>query len=267
MIQTSDMFQGPTGRKNRLGACVAIRDFSTSHSSPGRGRVYDDSYAAGSLAFYWENFERPLLEKLFTLFSRQQRGSHLRYLDFACGTGRILQTASSYFSELVGIDVSESMLSEARRKVPQAKLIQADVCSETLDLGRFDVVTLFRFLLNAGEDLRRRTLSWVRSVITNDGILLLNNHRNAWSTYGLWCGLRNALGLRWHNLLCDRSVHALLRRCGFRVVDRFGFGLIPHRSNHLLLPARFVRRAERTFGARACLQPFAENHIYVCRPA
>jgi SAM-dependent methyltransferase len=59
-----------------------------------------------------------------------------RALDFGCGAGRLTRTLAGHFSECVGVDISESMVAEARR-------INADcdgctfVVNETADLRRF----------------------------------------------------------------------------------------------------------------------------------
>jgi ubiquinone/menaquinone biosynthesis C-methylase UbiE len=46
-------------------------------------------------------------------------------LDVACGTGTLLEMAAKKGLECSGIDLSEGMLAQARRKVPKAKLRQA----------------------------------------------------------------------------------------------------------------------------------------------
>jgi SAM-dependent methyltransferase len=59
-------------------------------------------------------------------------------LELACGTGSVMkQLASSY--EVSGVDRSDAMLAVARRKLPDARFVQANMT--TVDLGEtFDVV-------------------------------------------------------------------------------------------------------------------------------
>lgn len=60
-------------------------------------------------------------------------------LDVGCGTGRHLAHLSALGSECVGVDASAAMLSEARRRVGELRLEEADF--RTMDLGRtFDAV-------------------------------------------------------------------------------------------------------------------------------
>jgi SAM-dependent methyltransferase len=241
-------------------------DYRRSHVTPGKGRRYDATYASGrALALYWDHFERPFLEERFARFAN--RGTPVRYLDFASGTGRILDVAARHFDDLTGIDVSEAMVEVAREKVPTARIIRADVTSEEVDVGSFDVITLFRFILRA-RDLRDDVLDWLRSVVRDDGVLIVNNHRNAYSIRGLVYRLSHAFR---HDgteteLLTDHQVEALMQRAGFAVSEAFGFGILPSIHGRLLLPARVVLRLERRLLRSRLAARFAKNRIYVCTP-
>ena len=69
---------------------------------------------------------------------RQHKPKARTLLELACGTGAILKIlAKSY--DVVGLDLSPSMLSIARKKLPQVKFFQRNMVS--FDLGRkFDVI-------------------------------------------------------------------------------------------------------------------------------
>ena len=84
--------------------------------------------------------------------------------DFACGTGRVLEFLGLYFPAPVGIDVSPDMLALARARCPRAKLILGDVTTmPSLAPGPFDLITAFRFFLNAEPPLRSEVLAWMRA--------------------------------------------------------------------------------------------------------
>src|SRR5262245_37552937 len=72
-----------------------------------------------------------------------------RYLDFACGTGRLTAVVAPMAMDVVGIDVSRSMLKAAASKLPSARFVCGDITTEDLHLGSFDLVTTFRFFGNA----------------------------------------------------------------------------------------------------------------------
>jgi len=93
---------------------------------------------------------------LVRLARRCGRSPGRRWLDVACGTGRHLEFLRRRF-EVVGVDLSEPMLREARRRLPGVRLVRGDMRS--FDLGeRFDVVScLFSAIgyLRTEADLRR----------------------------------------------------------------------------------------------------------------
>ena len=241
-------------------------DYRKSHVSKDKGARYDALYAPGSaLAFYCDHFERPYIEAQFARVQKERGGG--RYLDFACGTGRILAVGAAYFDDTVGIDVSEAMTTIARTKTPRAQIVEADVLTQPVDVGTFDVVTLFRFLLRAGV-LRDDILDWLRGVIRDDGILIVNNHRNAHSVRGMTYRIGHTIrpdGFE-NELLTDREVAALLRRHGFDVVEAYGFGTVPSFRGRLLLPRWLLLALERRLSRSRRLMRFAKNRIYVCRP-
>ena len=239
-----------------------IAGYSASHSGDGCGKNFDNAYRHGAKQFYWRHFEKPLLAHLLARLAQDKRG---RYLDFACGTGRILEVAASYFDRCTGIDVSADMLNEARLKVPQAELICATSPIDLNPGAHFSVVTLFRFLLNADNYLRQQVLDWLRSVICDDGVLVLNNHRSAGSVRGFACRVRNRTRSRKRNTMSAVELEELLQQSRFRVVERYGVQYLPSLHNRLLAPAGIVLRGERLLG-RLRIDSFAENQIYVCEP-
>jgi predicted TPR repeat methyltransferase len=59
-------------------------------------------------------------------------------LELACGTGSVLKQLEPFY-DVSGVDLSEAMLAVAARKLPNARLVRADMTS--VDLGQtFDVV-------------------------------------------------------------------------------------------------------------------------------
>ena len=242
-------------------------DYRKSHIAHDSGVRYDSIYAdpgQSADAFYWEHFEKPLLTRLFAKLSAAGAS---RCLDFATGTGRITALAAPYYRKVVGIDVSESMLNEARRKVPSAEFILADVTDRPPAIGPFDTITMFRFVLNAQPALRESALRWVRNVIAPDGFLLVNNHMNTWSAAGVVTRLANRLAARTLNHLSDRQMLELLKRSGFEVERSYGFRFLPSWRGRLIVPPPMLLPLERALGAWPPLHRLAKDRIYVCRPA
>jgi SAM-dependent methyltransferase len=241
-------------------------DYRKSHIADDSGVRYDRIYADADRvadAFYWEYFEKPALTRLFAQLSAAGAS---RYLDFAAGTGRITALAAPYYRKVVGIDVSESMLKEARRKVPGADFLLVDVTDRPPAIGPFDTISMFRFVLNAQPALREGALRWVRSVIAPDGFLVINNHMNTWSAAGIVTRLANCLAARTLNHLSHRQMVSLLRHCGFEVVCSYGFRFLPSWGGRLLMPQTLLLPLEQALSARKLLHGFAKDQVYVCRP-
>jgi len=240
-----------------------VNDYRSSHLDARCPAQFDGHYVTGHGHLYWNHFERPYLEKLFARLGRECPG---RYLDFACGTGRIMELAAPHFVETVGIDVSEPMLAEARRRIPTARLMQVDVMTNPPDIGTFEVISLFRFILSAEDHLREGVLKWLRTVIAPNGVLVVNNHLNHWSITGLRHRFRNIVHGRRGGPPTERHIEKLLGRCGFEIVEAYGFAIIPPWRNTRWWPSASLLRLERILGSSKWLQSHAKDRIYICRP-
>ena len=240
-----------------------MNDYRSSHLDPQCPGRFDGHYRTGHGHLYWSHFERPYLEKLFERLGREHPG---RYLDFACGTGRIMELASPHFVETVGIDVSESMLAVARRRAPSAMLMNVDVMTSPPDVGLFQVISLFRFILSAEDHLREGVLRWLRTVISTDGVLVVNNHLNRWSITGLRHRMRNVVRGKPGGPPTERYMEMLLGRCGFEIVEAYGFGVIPPWRDTRRAPSSQLLKLERLLGSSKTLQAHAKDRIYLCQP-
>lgn len=224
-----------------------------------------DSYAS----FIWE-LQKPFLKK--TIQSRFS-DRPLRLLDFACGTGRIISFLEDFAHSSEGVDISPAMLARAAGVCRKSKLEAGDICTNVnLAKGPFDVISAFRFLLNADADVRRKVLASLRQRIAEDGLLIINLHGNSRS-------LRHFAVMRRRKLIeCGKSpssimvaeesledMRALLRESGFEIVEEAGFGIMPPALDRTFLRplSRGIDRllSEKKPGRRFCI-----DVIFVCRP-
>ncbi|MBN8939915.1 MAG: class I SAM-dependent methyltransferase [Rhizobiales bacterium] len=240
--------------------------YRQSHISPGYAEYYEKTYAEGYYAIQWEQVEKPLVRTI--LAGLAQRGA-AHSLDFACGTGRILQLHGEVFDDVVGTDISAEMLAVARLRCPEARIVEADLTTTGVSghvAGR-QVCTAFRFFLNAEPALRADVLEVLRRCLVEGGHLVANFHCNPASPAGTFYRIRNRLsGRTINNLMSIGEAEALLRTHGFTIqaVHRYGlwprFGWRFNRMNELLLtPAE-------TLGRQApVLMRFAQSFIIVAR--
>lgn len=83
-----------------------------------------------------------------------------RILDAGCGPGNSTAVLAERFPEaqLLGIDLSEDMLSAAKERLPQAVFMQKNLEGDLTDLGTFDVVfsnAALQWLANPEDGIRR----------------------------------------------------------------------------------------------------------------
>jgi predicted TPR repeat methyltransferase len=97
-----------------------------------------------------------------------------RVLDLGCGTG--VPTARQLVDggcEVTGVDISEVMLEQARRNVPEATLLQRDIVDAVATTDRFDAVVVFFSLLMLPRDHIVDVLNALHDVITPSGWLAI----------------------------------------------------------------------------------------------
>ena len=154
-------------------------DYRTSHATTSAVTDYIRTYEVGYYAALWEKIEKPLVQATL----RELGGPQKKCLDFACGTGRITTVAADHFAEVVGVDVSALMLASAPG-ADNVRLHQIDITRQSLG-DTFDVVTAFRFFLNAEQQLRQEALEAIRKHLKPYGRLVGNIQMNATSPIGV----------------------------------------------------------------------------------
>jgi SAM-dependent methyltransferase len=192
-------------------------DYRTSHLH--KGEDYDRDLAGDAFQAYVTEQEYIVLDRLVdALFP----DGVPRYLDFACGTGRVTQRLEGRCAEPYGVDISESMVEQARHKCPRTHFVVADVTRDRLDLAPVDLVTSFRFFGNAQDELRRGALGAIHDLLRPGGYLVINNHRNAGALQ------QRLLRLRGEGEPLDLdypSLARMLRESGLRVRHSHGLAL------------------------------------------
>ncbi|GAU85530.1 methyltransferase domain-containing protein [Bosea sp. BIWAKO-01] len=204
--------------------CESYRVRST---GAGYGQRYVRIFSEGYYAINWREVEAPLLREIFAGLA--SRGAS-RSLDFACGTGRILELHEEAFDDIVGVDISPEMLAHARARYPEIRFVEADLTRTGAIEAVSDrqVCTAFRFFLNAEPSLRAEVLDVLRNCLVKDGVLVANFHGNPASLVGLVYPLRNRIaGREIYKLMREDEAVALLEAHGFAVEEVHWYGLWP----------------------------------------
>jgi SAM-dependent methyltransferase len=235
--------------------------YRASHTAVGKGEQYQAVYETSPWLRYSWGRERTAL--------RAALGEHAlhrgRYLDFACGTGRVLSFVGAMFEAAVGVDVSESMLAVARTTCPY-EAINADLTVQTVfESATFDLITAFRFFPNAEPALRQDAMQVLSGLLAADGVLIFNNHQNAASSV-----VRAHRALRrtipW-TPLAHAEVERLVTSARLRIVDTYRIGVLPATERRMIAPPWVHDVADaiaRRIPSAGCL---FQDVLYVCKHA
>ncbi|GAA3778680.1 class I SAM-dependent DNA methyltransferase [Streptomyces chiangmaiensis] len=239
-------------------------DYGTKFADEESVETYTRLYDEGTYDDYVWSRECPVVVE--SLRRERERRRRLRMLDFACGTGRILAAVDHVADELTGVDISAEMARRAASAIPRASIKVGSVLDEDLLTGPYDAVTVFRFFVNAPQELRLPVLRKIRQHMEQGGLLMFNNHGH--------CPSLRSLAVRVPrprpqapNELRHRDIVELLNASGFRIEHRYGFSLFPS-IFHRHLPASALRGID-TVAASPVLRRFMGRvmieQLYVAR--
>ena len=218
------------------------------------------------LSMVWQ-LERKLLSRIV---EQHFPGGVPAYLDFACGTGRIVELLSPFAEQSTGVDLSASMLQVARERLQSIEFVEADITRDDLLAGRqFDLITAFRFFPRAEPALRQEAMAAIRRHLKPGGVLVFNNHRNPGSLLRRLIGARGRLRLGPRPMrswgMSRREVNGLLASCGLRVEQVYPIAILPMNDRHMPLPTGVATVMESALARIGLITPLAQNLIFVCR--
>lgn len=156
-----------------------------------------------------------------------------RVLDAGCGTGRLLRSAASVFpaAQLVGVDFSAGMLTQARR-FARGTFVRAESDALPFADGAFDIVTCTACSHHWQQP--SAALAELRRITSDDGLLVLAHLQGValWDPPGV--GNVRRRGVRVPSALAIPLIGS-----GFRITDAALFAECP------LMPATVVLCARR----------------------
>jgi SAM-dependent methyltransferase len=92
----------------------------------------------------WVKIQEPLMRPAFEAgLDAIAIEPETRLLDVGCGSGLALRLAADRGATVSGLDASTALLEHARRRIPDAQLVQGEIEDLSFDADSFDVVTGF----------------------------------------------------------------------------------------------------------------------------
>ena len=240
-----------------------IKDYRSSHLGNDKARSYHQQFQNNRYrAMIWDK-EKIILNEIVKKNFLDNGVGH--YLDFACGSGRVLNFLSKHTREITGVDLSESMLDIARESTPAGtQLICEDITKkDVLGDNKYNLITAFRFFPNAEHELRNSSMQVLVKHLKDDGILIFNNHKNHTSSlYSLARLIRRKDSM---SSMKNSEVKLLCDEHGLDIVDTYHVGIIPSFDRFTLLPIFLLSPLESFFSRINIFKYFAFNIVYVCK--
>lgn len=235
-----------------------------------KAEEYDaDMYGLNSYSDLLWQIEQAQLDSIV----KEMRHTHdsIDYLDFAAGTGRIISFMEEKVDSATGIEISQAMIDRAREKLTRGKMLCADITAEdSVVEGTYDLITTFRFVLNAEPDLRQAGINALAKRLKDDkSILVFNNHGNLFSHKLLLWPLHKIRGLgkgyrTEGNYMTNSQAHRVAEKAGLTIIKTIGCGFIGG-TIAKILPTKRLASLERAFAGSRLLRPFCVNQLYIAK--
>lgn len=232
---------------------------------PASAVAWDAAYSGSNYdTFIWGLQKVRVREVLARLRSCK---SNVEHLDFACGTGRVMVGVDDLVSNSVGVDISRAMLESAQTKLPEAEFRHGDIIKNPeLMSGEYDLITAFRFFLNADPGIRERIMAVLRLHLRDEqSRLIFNLHGNSTSYLGLKERLAPWTIQPNEHTMTYAEVLRLVQAAGLEIEEWCGFGLLPLRRLHSTPLAHVLRRFDEWASHKPWLRIFSADLLFVCR--
>lgn len=230
--------------------------YINSHKMPGKGVSYQASFKN-------QKYRRMIwkLEKIYLneILKKYLKNTKIVHLDFACGTGRIINFLENMTYNSIGIDVSSEMIKVAR-KTSKSLLIEGDILkTKLLENKKFNLITAFRFFPNAEEYLRKGALDKIIPHLDKDGYLVFNNHRNKDSFFEK---IIRFIFKKHYRGLNIKEVNIMIKDYDLELVDIYSMGLMRD-SFKKNIPTGLLFYIDLLLGKYLKLNSYGYNQIYV----
>lgn len=242
---------------------TATDTYRDSHKALDKGPAYDRHGREHPWRKYvWSREQKILMEILEKYFE----GKDIYLLDFACGTGRIAGFLENRVKKSTGIDVSKSMLEVARKKLKHTEIIEADITAgNVLEGSKFNLITAFRFFLNAEPELRLAAIRVIAELLAQDGYLVFNNHCNLGAPRLKLSYMRHRKKYLQHiyNAMTIQEMNELVEQVGLEIIEIYAAGFL----NVPKVPALHLLNCVMDSAAAKLkwLARFSESPVAVCR--
>jgi len=241
-------------------------DYRESHTAQDKGKNYQNAFAEMNYRKYVWSLEKKILNEIIKKYLENKK--QIRYLDFACGTGRIISFLEENMFESIGVDVSQSMINIALESVKKSKIIKVDITKKIIfDEDYFDFITTFRFFLNAQPELREEAFYVISKILKQDGYFVFNIHLNKTSIFFQLASLyRKIKGIDSEiNTIDIKEVTKIIEKTGLQIISTYHYGLLPIYNEDTKIPIWLIDSFEKISSKIPFFKFFSTYLIFVCK--
>lgn len=209
------------------------KSYRTSHLKEKHGQNYETHFSGDNYNARMWKLEKFELEKIIKKHFGNKKIEN--YLDFACGTGRVCSFLENKVESSAGIDISNEMIKVAKQKCVKTNFIIGDLSNDKIFDRKFDLISTFRFFLNAEDKLRKDILSKLVVLLKDNGILIFNIHGNKNSIRHIPILLQKFFGkIQKSTELSIQDVHILLEANNLAIKGIYGTNFFPQFFSSIL---------------------------------
>ena len=164
-----------------------------------------------------------------------------------------------------GLDISKEMIEVAREKVKKSDLVVGDFLEEPdiID-SNYDLITSFRFFLNAEPELRETVMKSLAFRLRDDkSRLIFSVQGNSQSFRRLSIAFRTWKGEQ-HHEMSFREVCRLVENAGLVIESWYGFGISPALLHKTML-SPIAKMVDRIVIKLPVLKRFSYDLLFVCK--
>ena len=153
------------------------------------------------------------------------------------------------------------MLEHAKKilDINKSTFFDEDFTKINLD-KKFDLITAFRFFPNAEIFLRKSAMKFISEHLSNNGIIIMNNHYNFWSLPFIFSRLTfrsDGFGMS------HKEVKELVESNHLKIYKYKSIGLITNKERKTILPWSFVSKFENYFYKKFSNHLIGYNVLYL----